>query len=161
MAIVPPPTQAGFLTFIRNSMGISSTVLPDNSDVIATAFQVAMDLTNIIINQVSPIQYTLAVYNLGGSNVINYAQDVTPPVPYKTLNETSYTYFDYFRALWKINDFVTGVVESTSDVSTSVSLKVQPALGELTLADLNTLKDPYGRRYLGIAQQFGTLWGLS
>jgi len=32
---------------------------------------------------------------------------------------------------------------------------------DLSLADLQMLQDPWGRRYLMIAQQFGSLWGLS
>jgi hypothetical protein len=30
---------------------------------------------------------------------------------------------------------------------------------DLSLADLQMLQDPWGRRYLMIAQQFGSLWG--
>ena len=37
---VPQPTLAGFTTFVRNVMGITTTVLPDGSPVIAFALAV-------------------------------------------------------------------------------------------------------------------------
>lgn len=161
MTIVSPPTQAGFLTFVRNVMGITTIVLPDTSDVIPTAYQVAVELANPVIAKASPTMYTLAVYNLAGSNLINFAQDLPGAAIYKNFNDEPLAYFAYFRAFWKINDFVTGIVQASSDTSTSVTLEVQDALKNLTLMDLQTLKDPFGRQYLSIAQQFGTLWGLT
>jgi hypothetical protein len=34
-------------------------------------------------------------------------------------------------------------------------------MNNLTFADLQTLKTPWGRIYLGIAQDVGTLWGVT
>jgi hypothetical protein len=138
-------------------MQITSAVLPDNSDAIATAFQVAMELVNQNINLVSPVMYTLAVYNLGGSNIINFAQDVASPPPYKD----NLPYFEYWRFYYKINSLLAGTVSATSDEGTSASLNVPDAMTKLTLADLQYLKDQWGRQYLNIAMRFGTGWGIS
>lgn len=161
MTLTPPPTAAGFLYFLRNVVGITVAVLPDNSPVIAMAYAVAVENVNLAIAQASPLSYMLAVYNLGASGVINYAPDVPNAPPYKNYEDKALPYFEYFRALWKINDFVTGVVQSSGDNGTSVSLQLQEAFSSMTLEDLQNLKDPYGRKYLSIAQQFGTLWGLT
>ena len=90
----------------------------------------------------------------------NYAQDLPgaatvqgsdPPLPF----------FAYARKTWNIFGFVSGVVQSTGDESTNVSLVVQEAAKDFTLSDLQNLKTPYGRRYLSMAQQYGTIWGIS
>jgi hypothetical protein len=138
-------------------MGINTAVLPSNSDAIATAFQVAMELANVLVNQVSPIIYTLMVYNLGGSNIINFAPDVAPPVVYLD----GLTYFAYWRKFYGITSFVGGTISTTSDEGTSESLNVPENLTRLTLADLQYLKDPWGRQYLAFAEKYGQIWSLS
>ena len=40
-------------------------------------------------------------------------------------------------------------------------MTVPKAFDELTIGNLQNLKTPWGRVYLGIAQSYGTLWGLS
>lgn len=155
--ITPPPTQSGFLAFVRNQMQINSTVLPDNSDSIATAFQVAMELANQAINAVSPVIYTVMVYNLAGANLINFAIDVQPPVIY----QDGLTYFEFLRKQFGLTSFVGGTVASTSDEGTSESLNVPRNLENLTTADLQLLKTPWGRVYLQYAEQYGTIWGIS
>jgi hypothetical protein len=142
-------------------VGIPSGVLPDNSPVIPMAYAVAVENVNLAIAQASPLSYMLAVYNLGASNVLNYAPDAIGAPAYNNYEDRALPYFVYYRALWKINDFVTGVVQSSGDNGSSVSLQLQEAFSNVTLEDLQQLKDPYGRKYLSIAQQFGTLWGLT
>lgn len=144
------PTAAGFLTFVRDGMGIPESALPDDSIWLGYAYNVALELVNLDLACVAPTVYTLAVYNLAGSNLINFAQDVPPS-----------TFFADLRAQWNINSFVSGVVSSVSDVSTSTSLVVPDFFKDLSLADLQYLKDPYGRQYLIFAQRYGSLWGLS
>ena len=60
-----------------------------------------------------------------------------------------------------INSFVAGVIESSADESTSQSMKVPDQFEGLTIADLQNLKTPWGRTYLGIAQSIRTDWGIS
>ena len=150
MALVPPPTEAGFLEFVRTVMGITVVVLPDNSPIIPVAYEASTQIVNQSINCASPFMYMLAVYNLAASNLINYTPD-----------QPGQTYFADQRTLWNINSFSPGVVQSAADVSTSASLLVPEFMKDLTLANLQQLKDPWGRRYLAIAQDYGPLWGLT
>lgn len=153
-SITSPPTLAGFIVWIRAVMEISTAVLPDNAPVIAIAYQVAKAIVNQQLIVAPPI-YTLAVYNLGGDNLVNYAVDnpaLTPP-----LN----TYFNDLREGFTSLKFVPGVVTSSSNVSTSVGLLNIEAMKEFTMANLQNLKTPWGRQYLAFAQDVGTPWGLS
>lgn len=145
------PSPGGFLLFIRNQIGIGALDLPDDSPSIGWAYSVALEIVNQAICEVSPTMYTIAVYNLGADNLINYAEDFPPS-----------TYFTDLRATLKINEFIAGVVANASDEATSASLVVPEQLKMLTLSDLQNLKTPYGRRYLDIAQKYGpAAWGLS
>lgn len=157
-----PPTLAGFTDFLYNFVGIPPSVLPNDSPYIGMAFNVACNLTNKDIACVDSLLYSIAVYNLGADNIFNYAQDVPDAPPYKTLkNGESLPYFAYYRAFWNLLGFVSGVIDSASDESTSSHLVVQEAAQTFTLSNLQSLKTPYGRRYLSIAQDSGTLWGLT
>jgi hypothetical protein len=162
-----PPTLAGFLNFIRNVMGISTTVLPDSSSVITMAFNVALAIANQNL-QIVPVGpqpgdtiYSLAVYNLAGSNLLAYAPDLPGAAVVPGSGTPGLAYFAYARQKYNINGFVSGVVQSSSDEGTSVSMVVQEAAQTFTLMDIQNLKDPYGRRYLEFAQQAGTLWGIN
>jgi hypothetical protein len=160
------PTLAGFLLFIRNGMGITTTVLPDSSVWITYAYNVAVALVNQALSTVvvDPVAgttiYTLAVYNLAASNLLNFAQDL-PDAAIVPGSDPPQPFFAYTRSKWNMTSFVSGVVQSTSDEGTSMSVVVPKQLEELTLANLQQLKDPYGRVYLQFAQDYGTLWGLS
>lgn len=155
------PTLAGFTAWVRSAMGITTSVLPDNSVWLTYAFGDAIDIVNKAILQASPLQYTLAVYNLGGSNLINFAQDLpgAPTIPGSTPPQP---FFAAARTQWNIYGFVAGVVNATSDEGTSMSLTVPESMAKFSLSDLQQLKDPYGRTYLAIAQKYGpSAWGLS
>lgn len=146
-----PPTLAGFLLYLQTALNPSAAQLPANSTWPATAFNVAMDIVNQALNAAVPDIYTLAVYNLATSNMINFAQD--PP---------GQTFWAGLRTTYKIDAFAAGVVQSTGDQGTNTTLLVQKALENITLADLQYLKDPWGRRYLGFAQKYGSsIWGIS
>lgn len=160
LAPVPEPTLAGFLDFVRTYMGITTTILPDASPVIDMSFCVALELVYEAIQCASPRLYNLAVYNLAGSTLIAYAQDL-PEAAIVPGSDPPLPFFAYYRALWNVNGFVTGVVQASADESTSQSLVVMEAAKNFTLANLAQLKDPYGRAYLAIAQDAGDIWGLS
>ena len=146
----PPPTLAGFSAWVYSSMGITTSQLPTNSPWIGYAYAVSIDIVNPFINRISPLQYTLAVYNLGGDRLINFAPD-----------EPDSTFFADTRAAMNLTVFVPGTVASTADVSTSVGMLNTEAMKTFTLANLQSLKTPWGRVYLGIAQDSGTLWGIA
>ena len=150
-------------------MGISSSILPDNSIYITIAYSVAIEICSMQLCGVPAYGsgqysiYNLAVYNLGGSNVLNYAQDLpgAPVVQPSKNGLPALPFFADYRRAWNMNGFVSGVVQSSGDEGTNVSLVVQEAAKNFTLADLQYLKDPYGRQYLAFAQRLGTLWGIS
>jgi hypothetical protein len=177
----PQPTLAEFLLFIRNVMGISTTVLPDSSPVIPFALSVAMGIVNqqlwcipipqtdaagVQLNTGGFSIYSQAVYNLAASNLLSYAQDLPNaaiiPGSISDRNPEGLPFFAYSRQQYQINAFVSGVIQSTADESTSTSLVVMEAAKMFTLSNLQNLKDIYGRTYLGYAQSYGpSTFGLS
>jgi hypothetical protein len=110
------------------------------------AYGGAVEWVNQDIEMVMPQFYTVAVYNLGASFLVNYGTE---------------SVFAEFREKLKLNDFKAGVITGARDNATSAQRLVPDFFKDLSLADLQMLKDPWGRRYLMIAQQFGSLWGLS
>lgn len=162
----PPPNLPGFIIFVRAAMGISTTIIPDDSVWLVYAYNVALGIVNralaaVVVNPADGMTiYALAVYNLSGSNLLNFAQDL-PGAAIIPGSDPPQPFFAYTRAKWNMTSFVSGVVQSTSDEGTSMSLVVPEQLQQLTLANLQYLKDPYGRVYLQFAQDYGTLWGLS
>jgi hypothetical protein len=116
-----------------------------------TTFDVAMDLVNETLNHASPQIYVLAVYNLGADRLINFAQDIPEQ-----------SYFADLRSKYRVMDVSVGVAAAVNDQGTSVGILNPDQMRTFTLLDLQTLKTPFGRTYMGFAQQYGTnLWGLS
>ncbi|EPF6561429.1 hypothetical protein [Serratia liquefaciens] len=137
---------SGFIEFIRTDMKVTAEQVPDDSPSFSLAYGGAVEWVNSDIACVMPNLYTVAVFNLGASFLVNYG---TEPV------------FAEFRKIYGLNDFTAGVITGASDNATSSQRLVPDFFKNLSLADLQMLKDPYGRRYLMIAEQFGSLWGLS
>ena len=142
------PTLAGFQLFITTVMDINATVLPPTTPVIQVAYDVALEVVNVALAATGI--YDLAVYNLAGDNLLNYAPD-----------QPGQTYFKEVRKSLNLAGFVPGVVSSSSDEGSSTSLLNPEFMKGLTMSDLQNLKTPYGRTYLGFAQRYGTLWGMS
>jgi hypothetical protein len=138
-------------------MGVSPDVLPEDSFWFAAAYDVAVDIVDPLFCQVSPTIYKLMVYNLAGSNLLNFAQDPPEADPFKD----GKPYFEYYRDKWNLNSPISGVVSSAADQGTATGLEVPDALKNMTLADLQYFQNPYGRQYLAFAQRQGSLWGLS
>lgn len=172
------PTLAGFLTFVRTTMGISTVVLPDNSIYLGWAFAVALAIVNPALRCIGiPSQdstgapltggqtysiYALAVFNLGGDNLINYAQDLSGAAIIPGSGDPGLPFFAYARKQLNINGFVSGVISGSNDESTGQTLVVQEAAKNFTLANLQQLKTIYGRQYLAFAQSYGpSTWGIS
>lgn len=143
------PDQAGYIAFIRGVMGIDTSVLPDDSPVIPVSLAVSLEIVSLELAAFVTI-YPLAVYNLAGDRLLNYAPD-----------QAGKTFFADARKNYSINTFVAGVIQSAGDEATNESLVVPEQMKELTFMDLQNLKTPYGRTYLQFAQQVGTLWGVS
>ena len=154
------PTLAGFQWFVTNIMGITSGQLSPTAPVIAFVYNLALNTVNTALQAVGnanpsePTIYATAVYNFAADALVQFAQDPTPSV-----NPPSY--FVGLRQSFGINSFVGGVVNSTSDQGTSQGMTVSPQLENLTIADLQKAKTIWGRTYLGIAGDYGTLWGMN
>lgn len=156
------PNVTDYTTFLRTTVGITTGVLPDGSaDItlslsiaVATvndALQVGCSSANATTGTVLLSLYVLAVYNLAADRLINYADDVP-----------GQTYFEDTRKKFRIYEPAVGVTTSASDGGTAGSLKNPEYLSMLTLDDLQTLKTPWGRRYMGMAQAYGpVVWGLT
>lgn len=141
-----PTSLSGFIGFVRSDMGITAEQVPDDSQSLSLAYGGAVEWVNRDIAIVMPSLYAVAVYNLAASFLINYGTE---------------NVFSGLREKLKLNNFVSGVISASSDNSTSSQRLVPDFFKDLSLADLQMLQDPWGRRYLMIAQQFGSLWGGS
>ena len=157
MSSPPMPSLAGFWTFIRDVMKITVAQLPNDSTYPGWAYNISLMIVNRGLMAVPspdpayPNLYALAVYNLAADRLVNFAQD-----------QTGYTVFQDLRKSCNLDGFVSGVIQSTSDESTSSSFVVPKQLEELTIFDLQTIKTPWGRTYMGFAQMAGpTIWGLT
>jgi hypothetical protein len=163
------PTLAGFTSWIYTAMGIPLINLPTDSVFITYAYNVAIATVNTQLCWLSycgaPIIYTLAVYNLAGDRLVNYAQDIygAPLLPNPTANAlpNPIGYFALQRQLFKTNDFNAGTVSAASDEGSSVSLATIESLKDITIGQLANLQTPWGRQYLSFASSIGELWGLS
>lgn len=144
------PTLAGFQWFLYNVLGVTESQLPPAAEIINYVFSTALARVSIVIQQVSPTEYTTAVYNLATDLLINFAPD-----------QGAQTFFKDLRTKFGIGKFIAGVVSSSGDEGSSTSINVIQSLNNLTILDLNNLKTPYGQQYLGISQQYGTVWGIS
>lgn len=159
------PTLQGFLDFVVNQMGISTTVLPQNSPVLQLVYDtsiatVNIDLCKIPFPRTSPNFYAQAVYNLAGHLLVMFAQDQPDAAPVSG-SQPPAPFFENLRQRLGLNSFVGGIVQSANDESTGETLLVPESLKNLTVADLQALQTPWGRMYVSIAQRAGYLVGLT
>ena len=148
--VKPLPTLAGFQAFVTDYMQIPATALPSGSPVISYAFEIARELVLCNIRGISPFLYEIAVYNLAASILIQYAPD-----------QPGQTYFADYRKTHGVGVFNPGIIQSSADSGTSQSWMIPDWMKNLSLSDLQNLKNPYGLAYLQIAQQYGAIWGLT
>lgn len=217
-------TRAGFITFIRDVMGIGQAYLPDSSLSITYALEIAQAIVLPQLSQISPTIFEQATYNLAGDNLINYAQDVSAaittitwlsgvatvttaaahgfqggdpiviagesPPGYNSAPASSFTisvtgattftyplstdpgaqtdagtasqiYFATLRKQFNSYGFVAGIISASGDESTNQTLTVPDKMKNLTMANLQQLKTPYGRQYMAFVESFGPIWGLT
>jgi hypothetical protein len=149
------PTLPGYLFWIREIMAVPKIVLPDNSPYIELSYDLSIEIVNRYIEWASGIVYTQCVYNLGGDYLVQMAQD-NP-----NLQPPNNTYWADLRASMGVNSFLPGLVNQAQDQGTEASVQLLSAMENLTIADLQQLKTPWGRVYLGLAQSVGSMWGLT
>ena len=147
------PNLTDYTTFVQDSMGISTTYLPSNSPWLGYAFNQGMART-VFIPCVTPIEYVLAVYNCAGHLQIEITPDQTGQNYFQTLRGNGAGGFGLVSP-------ISGVVSASSDEGTSQTLAVPQALQNLTIADLQFTKTPWGRSWLAYGQDFGSAWGVT
>jgi hypothetical protein len=152
---IAPPTLAGYINWVRQIMGVPDVVLADDSIYLEMSYDIAYEIVNRYIWAVNPGIFTVAVYNLAGDYLVNIAQD-DPSLP-----PPDNTYWTDLRQSMQINSFIPGLINQASDQGTSAGMKLLSSMENLTVGDLQTLKTPWGRVYLGIAQSVGSMWGLT
>lgn len=159
----PQPTLEDWLVWVNQIMGVPSIWLPPTSPAIPLAYSLAISIVNPVFASVPGPIYQQMVFNLAGHLLVTYAQDVTtkPPYPYKVVDGEPYGYFSYIRKTNNVTGFVTGIVQSTGDEGTSVSLVVPESFKNLTMSQLQLTTTIWGRTYLGFAQDWNAPWGIS
>lgn len=111
---------------------------------------IALDIANPDIGIASQDLYSLAVYNLAADRLLNYALDTA-----------GQTFYGDQRVKFRLSDSKVGVPSSSADQGVAVGILNPEQLKMLTLQDLQTMKTPYGRTYMGLAQAAGPIWGMS
>lgn len=162
----PCPTLAGFTDWVYGVMGVPVAWLPTDSPSLGYAYNTAIATVNPAFRRVPGPFFLQAVYNLGGHLLATWGPDPspwpgTPPAPFKTVDETQYGFFQYLRAQNNILGYTTGTVASAGDEGTAASIVVPKQAQNLTIGQLQLTTTPWGRWYLGLAQDFGTNWGIS
>jgi hypothetical protein len=142
--------RADYLAFLRLYVGIDEAFLPDTSPWIDLSLDIAVAKVNQAFTAFPPI-YVLAVYNYAADRLVNMAID-----------QPGKTYFADLRKQLGLNNPSPGIIQSSSDQGTSQSFMIPAWMEDMTLTNLQMLKTPWGRAYLGYAQEYGpTIWGLT
>jgi hypothetical protein len=114
------------------------------------ALEVALDVVNPELRFAGSLIYVLSVYNLALDTLLNIAPD---PV--------GQTVMERLRIKYKIDEPQMGVLTSAgNDVSNATVLNPE-FMQRLTMNQLQNLKTPWGRTYVGYAASVGSMWGLS
>lgn len=150
MAETPPPNLADFVTFCRDVAGITTVFMPDGDPGFDRAFAIAQAMVPCELCQVSPYIFTDCTYCWGVSVILQFQ-----------LDQAGQTFFTSMREAYGTNNLVPGVISSDADESTSTTMTVGKGLSDLTLTDLQRIKDPFGRQAIAYLQDLGTLWGLT
>ena len=155
MTLPAPPDFDDYITWVREIMGVPEDVLPDDSPYLQMSYDIAYEIVNRYLYIASPGIFTICVYNLAGDFLVNITQDDP------TLPPPDNTYWTNLRQTLGTNNFTPGLINAANDEDTSAALITPLGLQNLTIADLQNLKTPWGRVYLGLAQSVGSMWGIT
>ncbi|MGC9216179.1 hypothetical protein [Acidithiobacillus sp.] len=136
------PDITDFTTFCQNQ-GIVASYTAVGSEYFQWAFDWAMAQA-MQCPQMPASLYVRAVYNFGADKFLYLAQD----------NGQGTFYADQ-RAAFGILQFKPGVVMASGDGPTSQTLVVPDWYRGIPINVQEQLKTPWGREYLGYAQQYG------
>src|ERR1035438_6745880 len=109
--IYPIISLVGFVAYLRAPVKIPTLILPDDDWSIPFAYTIARETVHPGICNVSPVMYQQAVYNLATDIVINVAQD-----------QPDRDELQKKRKEYKIDGFIPGVIQSSSNAGTAESL---------------------------------------
>ena len=147
------PNITDFWTFLDTSVQIPTSALPANSVWPQYALNQILDL---ILQPPggSGLLLCLAAYN-GATHIL---LSITP-------DQSGQTYFADARGNgpsgFNLVNPSTGIVQASSDQSTSQSLATPDWAKMMTVGDLDFYKTPWGRYFLNWQQSYGpTIWGL-
>ena len=144
------PNVTDLYTFLSTIAQIPSSALPSNSPYIPWALSYSEEKTLLVLYAIGQDYYCFAVYLLATSFLLNWCPD-----------QSGQTFFATLRDKWNLTGFVGGTVQSSADQATSESLLAPEFLSGLTIDQLQALKDPFGRQWLGMQQGLGNVWGIS
>ena len=156
MALVVSTTQPYFYLTAWDASTLSGTVSPIPSTTLSDvnlsvytpsllwALQYAVDHCLKGSGFIPVSTYLLAAYNLGMHQLLKIATDIP-----------GQTFFSGAREQYKLLSFTGGVISSASDQNTASTIAVPDLLKDLNLSNLDLLKTPWGREYLGYAMNFG------
>ena len=136
------PNAADFLSFVLEQ-GVPGADLPANSPYPGLVMNMA--LARVVGADTSdPIEYVLAVYNLGMHLLCKMSQD-----------QVGQTFFSDTRKAMKLTSFRAGLVLASGDGPTSETFDVPDWVKRMSLRDLDLINSPWGREYMGYMQMYG------
>lgn len=145
------PNFQDFLTFVRNDAKIPTSAISDDDPMLETCFELGQETVPMHVGlQLQPLIYLVCVYSFGVSYLLHCAND-----------EPGSTYFSNIRKELNLDTLTYGLLNQASDQGTAGGELIPNAIQRLSLADLNFLKDPFGRRAISFLMELGPLWGLS
>ena len=155
------PTLSSFIEFVQTVMAPPAPFDPTTSIYVPYAFTYAQQCVSSNLTWVPGVLgasniYALATYNFAGDQLVQIVQDPTPFQVYKD----GLPYWQWLRKQLGVLSFTPGVVQSTSDNGTSTALLVPQQFQNATINDLQLMKTPYGRAYLGLVGSWGSQWGM-
>lgn len=144
------PTLAGFEAYCRDPAGINTTVMPVNDPGFALWYAIALEWIPLELCQISPLLYTYCVYDWGVSVTLQFQQD-----------QAGQTFFRDMRNDFGVYNLVAGAISADADEATSVTMTLGKSMSNLSLQDLQRVKDPFGRNAIATLMSLGSLWGLT
>jgi hypothetical protein len=155
------------ITQAQDVTGLSITALAWSGGLVtattATALGFAIGQTfQVCIVGAAPAGYTGAfLATTTGTDTFTYPLPTNPGAA-TAPGLFNLAFFAQLRQQFNLLGFVAGVVQSTGDQGTNTALVVPDFFKNLTFADLDLMKTPWGRNYLAYAQKAGpTVVGLS
>lgn len=142
-------SQDAYLQFLRGSVGVPVDALPDDSVFITLSYEIGIALTPCGFACASSTLYELMVYSCASSFLLNNTPD-----------QPAQTYFSDLREKYGLLDSFNGIITAAGDQGTNAAAVVPDWVKRATLQELQWMKDPFGRQFLGFLQMAGSNWAL-